>query len=162
MSNLIGNTSGYLIATALMQKMATKSSISTSQFILDFGLECRVQPNSFPRYGKFRECFMNALNYATENGMIYCEGYACGVIPVLHAWCIDKEGNVIDPTWEKGKDYIGVPFKTDYVLDFTERHLVYDSVIENYRDKWALLVDENVRNNAIHPDLTKLRDAVQL
>jgi hypothetical protein len=51
-----------------------------------------------------------------------------------------KTGLVVDPTWENGTEYFGVPFQHSYVLDFVDRHQVYDSLIENYRDKWPLII----------------------
>ena len=35
--------------------------------------------------------------------------------PVAHAWCVDPEGFVVDTTWDEGMDYLGVPFRTEYV-----------------------------------------------
>ena len=35
-------------------------------------------------------------------------------ITTYHAWCLDRQGNVVDPTWEhrKGSEYLGIPIKT--------------------------------------------------
>jgi len=38
----------------------------------------------------------------------YVEGYAFWHIPTLHAWMVDQDGRVIDPTWESGLAYFGV------------------------------------------------------
>jgi hypothetical protein len=48
---------------------------------------------------------------AQDNDLIYVEGFAVGVFPTLHGWCVDDAGNVIDPTWPdgRGKEYYGVP-----------------------------------------------------
>lgn len=60
------------------------------------------------------QCFENAYRVATRTKAFhYVEGYALGVIPIHHAWLVDREGNVIDPTWVNigvGKAYIGVEF----------------------------------------------------
>jgi hypothetical protein len=46
-------------------------------------------------------CYDNAFTLAarTRGALRYCEGYAAGIIPVEHAWCIDAADRVVDPTW---------------------------------------------------------------
>lgn len=38
---------------------------------------------------------------------------------VLHAWCSDETGIVIDPTWGEGAEYFGVPLDFKYVRQNT-------------------------------------------
>lgn len=69
-----------------------------------------------------KQCFRNALTAALNHPeLTYVEGWAfTGVLPVHHAWLVDSEGRVHDPTWD-GRDlsgervYLGVPFETDYL-----------------------------------------------
>lgn len=59
-----------------------------------------------------KECFSNALTLAlTLPGWVYCEGYATATIPVpvLHGWCLNADGVVVDPTWDEGTGYYGIP-----------------------------------------------------
>jgi hypothetical protein len=57
-------------------------------------------------------CFRNAAMYAMEHGLRYVEGYASGIIPVHHGWCVDRGGNVVEVTWgEMGSLYYGIEFK---------------------------------------------------
>lgn len=139
----------HLKMMAEMEKHANHG-LSVHQFVLDHGRMFTITPKSFPRTGKMKECFKNALALAIRRNLTYCEGYAINIIPTIHAWCIDKDGNVIDPTWENAKEYYGVPFQTDYVLDFTDRHGVYDSVVENWRDKWPLITGAIDPKTVIH------------
>lgn len=77
-------------------------------------------PARYP-IGFVRECFRNATLLAMHfRNLTYCEGYACSVLPVAHAWCIDREGRVVDNTWRNsGAEYFGVAFR----FEFLRRHL---------------------------------------
>lgn len=67
--------------------------------------------------GTPKACFANAQYLArTRKGLRYVEGFATRMIPVEHAWCIDAEGRVIDPTWDAGEaDYFGIAFDREAV-----------------------------------------------
>lgn len=98
----------------------------------------QISPKSLKR-GRMKECYRNALMLMLDNpSYLYVEGYATGIIPVMHAWCIDKKGNVIDPTWADGKEYFGVIFKRSYAL---EQALKDGKVglIDNWQAEWPLL-----------------------
>lgn len=71
------------------------------------------------RRGLPRQCFLNAMLLAFRSPRyIYVEGLARPPevnMSVEHAWCVDREGFVADPTWTEGTDYFGVPFRTKYL-----------------------------------------------
>lgn len=75
-----------------------------------------------PWRGQMKQCFNNAFTLADQRpDLRYCEGYAYStLIPVLHAWCIDAEDRVLDPTWTDGAEYHGIAFDTEWV----RRHLL--------------------------------------
>jgi hypothetical protein len=52
--------------------------------------------------GTPKNCFQDAMNLAVERRWSYCEGWAIGAagIDVHHAWCVDDDGMVVDPTWQ--------------------------------------------------------------
>jgi hypothetical protein len=96
-------------------------------FMLQYGRDYAIGPHTFslPR-GEPKQCFMNATHLALElPHLTYVEGkIAMMGIPIEHAWCIDEEGVVVDPTLAPGikdgsydriSDYFGVPFRTDYL-----------------------------------------------
>ena len=94
-----------------------------SKFLLDHGRDYMIGPDSYalPR-GEIKQCFMNAAHLAIDNpDMTYVEGkVACYGLGIDHAWCVDADGVVHDPTitgHEDGhiSDYYGVPFKTAYL-----------------------------------------------
>lgn len=63
-----------------------------------------------------KRCFRNAYELARRRGLRYAEGFAAGIIPVLHAWCLDDAGHIADPTWrERGAVYFGVEVPLDTV-----------------------------------------------
>jgi hypothetical protein len=98
-----------------------------SAFMLKHGVEYRFGPGSFtgPR-AEQGACFKNAtLLMLRERHLTYAEGVV-GVygIPIDHAWCVDPDGLVIDPTldaaisgggMERITGYFGVPFRREYV-----------------------------------------------
>ncbi|GAA2672702.1 hypothetical protein GCM10010400_38450 [Streptomyces aculeolatus] len=62
-----------------------------------------------------RECYDNAARTARahrDRGLIYAEGFATTHgFPLPHAWCVDPDGGVVDPTWDQPDPttaYLGV------------------------------------------------------
>lgn len=86
-----------------------------------------------------RACFTNALDLARQDtGLTYVEGYALAAtvsLPVVHAWCIDPHGHVIDVTWsdEQLTDaaYAGLPMPVPVVLAARERNHGWASVLDS-------------------------------
>lgn len=74
------------------------------------------------RRGQTGMCFMNATLLAFNRiDLTYCEGWAYrpGLIPLEHAWCVDRGGRVLDPTWDRPEicEYYGVRIDTDRLMD---------------------------------------------
>jgi hypothetical protein len=69
-------------------------------------------PAKYPR-GRKRECFRNAIRLAKRypKALRYAEGYAIsatlsgeaklGGLLIHHAWAVDAEDRVVDPTWDE-------------------------------------------------------------
>lgn len=77
-------------------------------------------PHPFPARltrGTPCHCFDNAFTLArrSRGRLRYAEGYAAGLIPVEHAWCLDDCGRVVDPTWDDGVAYFGVELPLEAV-----------------------------------------------
>lgn len=76
--------------------------------------------------GSLGECFLNACRFASDIRGYYCEGFilvkrGSMEYPMAHAWVLSQDLELLDPTSPslQGLDevsYLGIPFKTDYVL----------------------------------------------
>lgn len=91
-------------------------------------------------WGEEKQCFANATHAMLRfPKLTYCEGYALGIIPVLHAWLVTPRGIVVDPTWRKaGTEYFGVPFNKQFVMR-TLRSRGYYGVLDNMEEGFPLL-----------------------
>lgn len=94
-------------------KIANGMVAPLEDLVLAKGIEVLGQPlpEGFKR-GKLKACFANAGKLALK-GWPYVEGYAASkslALPMPHAWVLDGEGGVVDPTWEHPEDchYMGV------------------------------------------------------
>ena len=99
-----------------------------------------------------KQCFKNAFTLAGSNPgvLAYVEGLAltCG-IPLHHAWCVDRDGNVIEPTWpDMGEAYFGVALDIDamrahvlakgtygFIEGFREADMITHAAPETYTDR---------------------------
>jgi len=134
--------------TQIMKTM--NRTVSVSSFLLDHGKKFEVTDASFPQIGKLKECFMNSTKLAMgDSSLTYCEGYAMGVIPTHHAWCVDSLGRVVDPTWESGSDYFGIKFQLEYVIRVTDETGYWTSILDNYHQYWPLLTGKIALDKAI-------------
>jgi hypothetical protein len=85
-----------------------------ADLLLQRGRSFAVQPMPAEWAGKVvsleKQCFDNAYRLAVKSRgrLRYVEGYAAGIIPVEHAWCIDANDRVVDPTWSDGVVYFGI------------------------------------------------------
>lgn len=108
-------------------------------FVLKNGHEFNLDNPLEIRRGEPRHCYMNAAALAlSHKGYTYCEGYAAGVIPVMHAWVV-KDGRIGETTWpELGSAYYGITFKTEYLRKELLTSKRY-GLIDRWWDDWPLL-----------------------
>lgn len=80
-------------------------------------------------------CYRNAGLLALDDASLtYVEGFTTTIgIPIEHAWCIDAEGEVIEPTLKPGgaNAYFGVPFRTSFLRSELLRRMVWGIIDMN-------------------------------
>ena len=143
-----GMVEDYLTKVARMVSGMHTRGINGYSCMDDFVLRngapmLRCPRRQWPRYmsqGDPGCCYRNAAVLAlADEDLIYCEGYALGIIPLMHAWVIDAQGRVIDNTWKRpGTDYYGVAISTEYLrkqILKLETYGLIDRPVEN----WPLL-----------------------
>lgn len=73
-----------------------------------------------------KQCYQNAAALVMQHrNLWYVEGYACppGLIPLHHAWCVDSDGRVIDPTLQEPQNtqYFGIPVSAGFLFREIEK-----------------------------------------
>jgi hypothetical protein len=107
-------------------------------FILQHG---RVWNPGTICWGKGKmNCFRHASKAALRNrDYTYVEGYASLLIPVHHAWLLDRNGAVIETTWpHMGSAYYGIPFRADWVR-MQQRESDHLSIIDQWTTDWKTM-----------------------
>ena len=98
-------------------------------FLLKHGKDYGINKRTFHgRRMMAKACFRNAtLKAHRDPGLTYVEGFIHTILPLHHAWLIDRDGVVIEPTLStklvngNGRtppEYFGVPFDTDFLCSF--------------------------------------------
>ena len=101
--------------------------------ILEHGRAWYIGERTFAgRRATRKQCYMNSYAFADRNPrMIYVEGWCWKENNYFeHAWCIDPDGQVIDPTLREANGYYGIPFRWEYVLATAIKTEVY-GIISN-------------------------------
>ena len=99
--------------------------VPTHEFVLKYGRPYLMNKHSISKFPKGipKQCYMNAFHLMeSDPDLVYVEGFcSIGIIPIEHAWCINKKGKVVDSTLKISKSkinpcgYFGVPFKKEYI-----------------------------------------------
>jgi hypothetical protein len=108
---------------------ASESYFGPENALLDYGkpMDAVRDRPAYVAAGQKRQCYANCvkamLNSLGQKELFYAEGFATTkpgqFIPMQHAWLVDEQGEVVDPTWENAYEhlYFGVVFKTSFVID---------------------------------------------
>lgn len=131
--------------------------------ILGYGLEMSAIPlPANIRPGRQKTCYHTCQQLSfSRKGLTYVEGYAlCSEVSfaVEHAWLINTNGEVIDPTWNPpGLAYLGIPLKTKWLKSILDSRIHPEtgeiknlSIFEgNYLEDFSLL-KQGIPPEAIH------------
>lgn len=159
---VIDNIKSYLAMNAALENQGR----GMCAFVLEHGREWTPSPlqeKSPIKRGAPKQCFfssqailMKLLKKGLEEEYTYVEGYASSgelgfILPVHHAWLADREGRVIDVTWNKPEAsvYFGVPFRSRYVFEMIEKSSRCHSLIDHFPTKWELLQNPSKAKDAI-------------
>lgn len=73
--------------------------------------------------GEMKMCYSNAMNLVMDTpGLTYVEGFAFSlVMPMGHGWATRDGRTAIDPTWEDGSDYFGIPFTRSFWSNYIQQ-----------------------------------------
>jgi hypothetical protein len=108
------------------------------------GVPWKVHKGKGYRRGKVGNCYENAWRHAIRNrDLTYHEGFAyAGIIPTEHAWCVDSDGVVVDPTWRERDElpetewsYFGIPLGLSVLAGADTYDRLYNLP---YRDEEAM------------------------
>jgi hypothetical protein len=116
------------------------------QVVLQCGFVFDKIDNSWPvKKGKMKACYLNSFKMVEDDpSLIYCEGFATshgalkGSFPVMHAWTIDQNGVVLDPTWSDGQTYLGVPFDWEFLIQSVVSYNQI-SLLDNPDNAWPVM-----------------------
>ncbi len=105
-----------------------RETAATMRYVAAYGQqhEAAPLPVNIER-GTPRECYKNAsLMVMTHPELTYAEGFgkthATGDLTFMHAWGVDKQGRVVDPTWDhpEKNQYFGVKYDRAYLQERTK------------------------------------------
>jgi len=115
-------------------------------YVLQNGRQFKVRkefPDDIER-GPKKQCYTNCFGIVmTYDNYRYCEGYAKSAYGFIteHAWLIDENDEVVDPTWDDGFEYYGYIIDVE-TLEHVSKKTEYIGIIDNYKAKIMLLKGE--------------------
>lgn len=122
-----------MLRLSLGDNVMFKPEHTAQAVVLKYGQEFKGAPRpDWLARGTPKECFKNALLLSLETNLIYVEGFMFRFIPIMHAWCIDDDGTVIDPTIDDPQDceYIGIPLNPEFILSVVDESGMY-GILDN-------------------------------
>jgi len=131
---------------------------SNQQLILGNGKPFLEIVRLIPFKGKSKQCFQNCYQALWDYPEFsYCEGFALKnnmSIALSHAWLVNDNMEVIDPTWTKETSaevaYFGVVFTKKFVMETAAKTKCYGILDSDYLNRHQLK-REGFPQGALHP-----------
>jgi hypothetical protein len=131
---------------------------SNQKLILDAGRPFLKVIKPSPFKGEPKQCFQNCYQALWERPELnYCEGFAIqDDIPIIlsHAWLVNDNMEVIDPTWVEEMSvevaYFGVVFTKKFVMETAAKTKCYGILDTDYSNRHQLK-REGFPQGALHP-----------
>jgi hypothetical protein len=153
-------TVDYLVSMAAMTRQGMRESprgktflyASVFDFVVRHGRRFELAPwPALKKRGQMRECYTNATKMVfADSDLRYCEGIAyAGTIPVLHAWVLQPDGKILDPTWPDGEEYLGCVFRTKYLAKCIARRGFWGSLLDAWEEGFPLLTGAHPVSDAL-------------
>jgi hypothetical protein len=154
---------------------AERQAKSADAFILKHGRAMPMDAESFVGGGTPQQCYENAaLAVLADDDLTYVEGYvSVHGVPIAHAWAINAEGVVRDPTFAPEgiggkprtsfvKGYFGVPIQTAFLEKTLLRSKYYGILVgsENPKTVQSVLSADPAESIAKAYDPSQPRDQI--
>lgn len=131
----------------------TSNYVCMEHFVLVHGRFYRgVRLPKHYRSGPIKRCYDNSREGMNRYpNLEYVEGYVTSMIPIMHAWNQDANGDVVELTLReaflpvKDRSYFGVLFDADYAA------YTHGSVIDDWEENWPLLHDADLVSRVVIP-----------
>lgn len=117
------------------QTTAPNNGPISYRLLKEHGRSFPIRKNRLNGKGKSQQCYQNSYHMMVDRGYTYCEGFATSHllgVAIEHAWVLDEEGYVVDPTWSDGTEYFGVAFHSLGVRTVALQTRVYGIMSSTY------------------------------
>ena len=138
-------------------KKSTTPRKSSQRLILENGLPFLTMSKPSPFKGEPKSCYQNCTSALLKYPELsYCEEFAISKevsIIIAHAWLIDNNSQVIDPTWNEDFTdctYFGVVFANEFVREVALKTKCY-GISDNHRVDRYQIFQNGFPKGALHP-----------
>ena len=113
----------------------------------------KVESKKLSKKSIIKECFNNCFKLAYGHNLEYIEGYTMSIIPIEHAFLINNNNEVVDPTLaidtdfskdRYGSEYIGIKIPNNILLEIRADTKKYDLYLPTLYHYFKIVKGENI------------------